>query len=425
VGGGVRVISERVPSVRSVALGIWIAGGSGQETPAQAGISHLLEHMLFRGTSAYSSEEIDQLFDEMGSGLNAETDKEATSLTSRVLDTHLARAFEAMSEMVWAPALSELEAEREVVLQEIAAYEDDPQDQVFDRFAEALFGDAPLGRPVIGTADVVAGIDDAQLRAFHSERYVPANVVVAAAGSIDHDELVAMAAQFSPAVASTAAAVGWADGAPATSAGQVQFQRKDTEQYHVCLGVPGIARGDERRFALRVLEGVLGATPSSRLFQEVRERRGLAYAVFSFSHQYGAAGELGVYVGTRPENLAEALDVIAAELDRVRSQPISPQELNRSRECAKSGLVLALESSGARMGRLGSALLWDLPILSADEIIARLDAVTAQDCAALAADLLGAGGLSVAAIGPDEDAFAGAVAPVQALSAQAPARVPS
>jgi predicted Zn-dependent peptidase len=410
------VISERVPSVRSVALGFFIAGGSAQETPAKAGISHLLEHMLFRGTAKHSSEEIDQLFDELGSGLNAETDKEATSLASRVLDIHLERAFETMSEMVWAPTMGGLEAEREVVLQEIAAYEDDPQDQVFDRFAEALFGDAPLGRPVIGTPEVVAGIDDAQLRAFHDERYIGANVVIAAAGSIDHDDLVALAERFCAGAARDGVHVGSAVPAPAAAGGRVRFQRKDTEQYHVCVGAPGIARGDQRRFALRVLEGVLGGTPSSRLFQEVRERRGLAYSVFSFSHSYGAAGELGVYVGTRPENLAEALAVIAGELDRLRTEPISEAELARSRECAKSGLVLALESSGARMGRLGSALLWGLPILSADEIIERLDAVSAADCAALAADLLGGTGLAAAAIGPDEDAFNEAMAPLLALA---------
>lgn len=420
VGAGVRVISERVPSVRSVALGIWIAGGSAQETPEQAGISHLLEHMLFRGTGKYSSIELDQLFDEMGSGLNAETDKEATSLGSRVLDTHLQRAFEAMSEMVWAPTLGGLEAEREVVLQEIAAYEDDPQDQIFDRFAEALFGEAPLGRPVIGTAEVVGNIDDRQLRAFHTERYVPANVVIAAAGSIDHDELVSMAEKFTPQRARGVEVAGLPDATPPHPTGQVRFQRKDTEQYHVCVGAPGIPRGDERRFALRVLEGVLGGTPSSRLFQEVRERRGLAYAIFSFSHLYGPTGELGVYVGTRPENLTEALAVIATELDRVRAEPISQSELARSRECAKSALVLALESSGARMGRLGSALLWDLPILSTDEIIDRLDAVTAEDCAALASDLLGDAGLSVAAIGADEDAFREAIRPLQQLAAQPP-----
>jgi predicted Zn-dependent peptidase len=436
---GLRVISERVPAVRSVALGFWIAGGSALEAPDQRGISHLLEHMLFRGTERFASVQIDQIFDEMGSGLNAETDKEATSLSSRVLDTHLGRAFEVMSDMLWHPALRELEAERDVVLQEIAAYEDDPQDQIFDRLAEAVFGEHPLGRAVIGTPEIVRSIDREQLGSFHAERYVPASVVIAAAGSVDHEQLVSMAREAGPQNAGSDRA-GNAKGADGASAGhatarsatapgvepnyerRVRFQRKDTEQYHVCVGAPGIARNDERRFALRVLEGLLGGTPSSRLFQEVRERRGLAYSVFCFSNLYASAGEVGVYVGTRPENLGEALAVIASELQRLSAEPIVEEELVRSRECAKSAVVLALESSGARMGRLGSSLLWDLPILSVDEIMERVDAVSAEDCSALARELFAGERLSVAGIGLDEESFRDALAPLDelALGAQAP-----
>src|SRR5271166_2204835 len=193
---GVRVITERVPGVRSVALGFWIGAGSAVEQRDEAGISHLVEHMLFRGTDRFASEEIDQIFDEMGAEVNAGTDKEATSLYTRVLDRHLERAFEVMSDMVWRPRFGELETEREVVLEEIAMYEDDPQDRVFDLLGEAVFGGHPLGRPVIGTADVVAAASREQLSAFHAERYKPAGVVIAAAGSVDHDELVAMAEAF-------------------------------------------------------------------------------------------------------------------------------------------------------------------------------------------------------------------------------------
>jgi predicted Zn-dependent peptidase len=435
---GLRVISERVPAVRSVALGFWIAGGSALEAGDQRGISHLLEHMLFRGTERFASVQIDQIFDEMGSGLNAETDKEATSLSSRVLDTHLARAFEVMSDMLWHPALRELEAERDVVLQEIAAYEDDPQDQIFDRVAEVVFGEHPLGHAVIGTPEIVRSIDREQLRSFHAERYVPASVVIAAAGSVDHEQLVSMTRDAAPHAASDRAGDGaGTDGAsgrqvqarPAATAlaqpsceRRVLFQRKETEQYHVCVGAPGIPRSDERRFVLRVLEGLLGGTPSSRLFQEVRERRGLAYSVFCFSNLYAAAGEVGVYVGTRPENLAEALAVIAWELARLSAEPIAEEELVRSRECAKSAVVLALESSGARMGRLGSSLLWGLPILSVEEIIERVDAVSAEDCSALARELFAGERLSVAGIGLDEESFRDALAPLDelALGARAP-----
>ncbi len=189
---GVRVVTERVPSVRSVALGFWIATGSAAEAQSQAGISHLLEHMLFRGTDRYGSEEIDQIFDAMGAEVNAGTDKEATSLYTRVLDRHLERAFDVMADMVWRPRFGELEAEREVVLEEIAMYEDDPQDRVFDLLGEAVFGSHPLGRPVIGTAAVVGAATREQLRAFHAERYLPQSIVVAAAGSVDHDALVEM-----------------------------------------------------------------------------------------------------------------------------------------------------------------------------------------------------------------------------------------
>jgi len=403
--------------VRSVALGFWIAGGSGLEADSEAGISHLLEHMLFRGSERYSSVEIDQIFDAMGSGLNAETDKEATSLSSRVLDTHLGRAFDVMSDMLWRPALEDLEAEREVVLQEIAAYEDDPQDQIFDRLAEAVFGRSALGRAVIGTPEVVSGIEDGQLRAFHDARYTPANVVIAAAGSLEHDEIVHMASESRPPAAGGDGAASGALAAPPFER-RVRFQRKDTEQYHICIGGPGIARVDERRFALRVLEGVLGGTPSSRLFQEVRERRGLAYSVFSFSNLYASTGEVGIYVGTRPENLQDAVAVIAAEIERLTSDadPFEEDELVRSRECSKSALVLALESSAARMGRLGSSLLFDLPILSPEELMERIDAASAQQCAALARELFAGERLSVAGIGPDEDLFRKALAPLEELA---------
>jgi predicted Zn-dependent peptidase len=409
---GVRVVSERMPAVRSVALGFWIATGSSLEHEAQAGISHLLEHMLFRGTSRYGSAEIDEIFDAMGAELNAGTDKETTSVYTRVLDHHLERAFDVIADMVWRPRFGELEAEREVVLEEIAMYEDDPQDRVFDVLGEAFFGTHPLGRAVIGRAEVVGAVTREQLRAFHGERYTPARVVISAAGSIEHDALVelARAAERAHEAPSTSAA----DELPQLGEPQferrVRFLRKDTEQYHLCLGGRGISRVDDRRFALRVLDTMLGGGASSRIFQEVRERRGLAYSVFSFSSMYSATGEVGLYVGTRPENLVEAVAVIAAE-------PPQEAELARSRENAKGRLVLSLESTGARMNRLGGSVLADLPILSVEEIIARVDAVTVEDVRALAQELFGFAGLSVAAIGPDEDALRSALAPLEGVAA--------
>jgi predicted Zn-dependent peptidase len=438
---GVRVVSEPLPAVRSVALGFWVGAGSAHEHDAEAGISHLLEHMLFRGSERYGSEEIDQIFDAMGAELNAGTDKEATSVYSRVLDRHLERAFDVIADMVWRPLMGELEAEREVVLEEIAMYEDDPQDRVFDVLGEAVFGDHPLGRAVIGRAEVVGSATREQLRAFHAAHYTPAEVVIAAAGSVEHDALVEMAraAEAGRSVASPGAdgvdrGGGDADGAgrgmgPASGAGgqgalnkptferRVRFLRKETEQYHLCLGGRGMAREDERRFALRVLDNILGGGASSRLFQEVRERRGLAYSVFSFSNLYAETGEVGLYVGTRPENLTEAVAVLAAELERFVLEPADAQELERSRENAKGRMVLAMESTAARMNRLGSSVLCDLPILSMEEVIARIDAVTMDDLGELAAELFRGPELSVAAIGPDEEALRAALAPLEAVAA--------
>ncbi len=433
---GVRVVTERLPSVRSVALGFWIATGSVAEHDDEAGISHLLEHMLFRGTERYGSEEIDQIFDAMGAEINAGTDKEATSLYTRVLDRHLEHAFEVMSDMISQPRFGELEAEREVVLEEIAMYEDDPQDRVFDVLGKAIFGSHPLGRAVIGTAEVVGSVTREQLAAFHAQRYRPDSIVIAAAGSIDHDALVAMAQQSGavqtaptqPAALPGASENGHApksegpDGPLAVAATpdfsrRVCFLEKDTEQYHVCLGGPAMARDDERRFALRVLEGVLGGTSSSRLFQEVRERRGLAYSVFCFSNLYAHTGEVGLYVGTRPDNVSEALAVVAAELERCVEDPASEEEARRAKENLKGRMVLGMESTGARMSRLGASVLNEMPILSVDEMIERIDSVDVEQLRELSGELFSPVRLSVAGVGPARDAFEAAIEPLGGLVA--------
>jgi predicted Zn-dependent peptidase len=425
---GVRVVTERVPSVRSVALGFWIAAGSAAEHDDQAGISHLLEHMLFRGTERFGSQEIDEIFDAMGAEVNAGTDKESTSLYTRVLDGHLARAFEVMGDMVFHPRFGELETEREVVLEEIAMYEDDPQDKVFDVLGESVFGAHPLGRAVIGTADVVGAVTREQLAAFHAARYEPQNLVIAAAGSVGHDELVQMATAIDSIRAQDlgapqpGAVAALPDACAPDFARRVRFVEKDTEQYHVCVGGAGMAREDERRFALRVLEGVLGATSSSRLFQEVRERRGLAYSVFCFSNLYAHTGEVGLYVGTRPDNLEQALAVIAAELRRFVADPASEQELTRSRENLKGRVVLSMESTSARMSRLGGSLLHGMPILSIDEVIERIEAVSLDDVRALAQQLFAPGELSVAGVGPDERLFHSAIQPLTAVAGAEPAQ---
>ncbi len=398
-------------SVRSAALGFYVGAGSRGETPAEAGLSHFLEHMLFRGTARFASAEIDQLFDGMGAELNAGTDKEATTVYARMLDQHLPRAFDVMADMVWRPAFNDVDPEREVVLEEIAMYEDDPQDTVFDVLGDAVFGDHPLGRPIIGRAPVIRDTPVDSIAAFHARRYVPSSVVVAAAGSVDHDAIVALAEQTLGGLRAGESAPVPAPAPPLPHA-RVRFQAKDTEQVHVCLGGPGLPRHDERRFAVRVLDAIFGGLSSSRLFQSVREERGLAYAVYSFSGQFTDTGQVGLYVGTRPDNLAEAMDVVRAELDRMRSQPASEEELSRARENVKARVVLAMESSSARMNRLGGSTLYGLPLLEADEIMARVDAVQMDDLRELVDELWAPERLSAAGIGPSQEAFCAAVEPV-------------
>src|SRR3954447_19491340 len=315
----------------------------------------------------------------MGAEINAGTGKETTSVYSRVLDVHLERAFDVMSDMVWRPKIAgeDLDNERQVVLEEIAMYEDAPQDKVFDVLGEAVFGDHPLGRAIIGRAGVISGVQPEKLSRFHAVRYVPGNVVIAAAGSVDHDALCELASSvLADRIGADLPAVpAPPDGTDAT----VRFDRKPTEQVHVCLGGPGLARDDDRRWALRVLDTILGATSSSRLFQEVRERRGLAYAVYSFVSHYADAGQVGLYLGTRGDNLDAAMQVVGSELDRFATDGPTADEVDRAKENVKGRIVLALESTSARMNRLGSSVLAGLPIHDISEVLEKIDAVTLED----------------------------------------------
>jgi predicted Zn-dependent peptidase len=408
---GLRIVTERMPSVRSAALGFFVGTGSRGETQEEAGLSHFLEHMLFRGTARYASAEIDQLFDAMGAELNAGTDKESTTVYARMLDQHLPEAFDVMADMVWRPAFNDVDPEREVVLEEIAMYEDDPQDTVFDVLGTAVFGEHPLGRAIIGRAPVIRDTPVDRIAAFHAARYVPGSVVVAAAGSVDHDGVVALAERTLDGLRAGAEAPR-PEAAPSEPPASLRFARKDTEQVHVCLGAVGIPRGDDRRFAVRVLDAIFGGLSSSRLFQAVREERGLAYSVYSFAGQFADTGQIGLYVGTRPDNLSEAMKVVGAELERLREEPATEEELHRARENVKARVVLALESSTARMNRLGGSVLYGLPLLDLDEITAKIDAVEMADLRELVGELWGPERLSAAGIGPDEEAFRGGVEPV-------------
>jgi predicted Zn-dependent peptidase len=317
-----------------------------------------------------------------------------------------------ITDMVFRPSLTDIDAERAVILEEIAMYEDDPQEKVFDVLGTAIFGSHPLGRSIIGHASVIADTPTSDIARFHSSRYTPSNVVIAAAGAVEHDQLVALASAHVPTAVAGGAS---ADAppvvpAPATVAASRRFERKDTEQFHVCIGGPGISRHDDRRYALRVLDTIFGGTSSSRLFQEVRERYGLAYSVYSFTSAYQDSGQVGLYVGTRSENVGEAMRIVDAELARLRTEPATAEELERAKENLKGRVLLALESTGARMSRLGSEVLAQAPLLGLDDVVAQIDAVTLADLEELADELWDPQRLSIAGIGPDEGRFDDALA---------------
>ncbi len=407
---GERVVSERVAGVRSVAIGFWVGTGSRDEPDSKAGLSHFIEHLLFKGSASYSAQRIAEIFDTFGGELNAATSREHTVVYARVADHHLEPALDVITDMLFAPGFADLDAEREVVLEEIAMYEDTPQDLVHDLLSLASFGSHPLGRPVIGTAAVISSVTRRAVTAYHAGRYIPANVVVAAAGNVDHDHLVSLldgAAGKRPAPARSRPSL--RRPLVKTPPPGLRFQRKDTEQYHVCLGAPGISRSDRRRFAASLLDGILGGSASSRLFQEIREKRGMAYSVYSFGSQYSDSGQIGLYVGTREENLAPCLEIAAAEIADLAGGNVGAGELLRAKENLKGRILLAMESTASRMMRLGKSVITDTEVLSLERLIAEIDAVEAEAVAELAGALLAPDSLSAAGIGPREEPFVEAV----------------
>ncbi len=404
---GERVISERVPSVRSVSLGFWIGAGSRDERPDRAGVSHFIEHLLFKGSHAYDAQQIAETFDAMGAELNAATSREHTVVYSRVPDRHVEEAVRVMTDMVFAPAFAELDQEREVVLEEIAMYEDTPQELVHDLFSEAVFGSHALGRPVIGTADVISTVSRRAIGAYHRAMYAGMNIVISAAGNITHERLLALLQRFEH---------DRPDGRPRVRRPLVsepppglRFQRKDTEQYHVCLGAPGISRSDRRRFAASLLDSILGGSASSRLFQEIREKRGMAYSVYSFASQYTDTGIVGVYVGTREENLQPCIEICVEQIAEITAGKLRDGELERAKESLKGRIMLSMESTSNRMSRLGKSLISDTELLTFDRIFAEIDAVTADELAELAVVLLPPERLSASGVGPDEERFRRAI----------------
>src|SRR5579875_2436394 len=421
--GGLRVVTEALPAVRSVALGIWVGVGSRDEDAAHAGRTHYLEHLLFKGTRKRTALEISAAMDAVGGEMNAFTAKEYTSYYARVLDADLPLAIDVLSDMVTSSLIEprDVDAERNVVLEEIAMNEDDPSDAVHEAFTTHLFGDTPLGRPILGTVDSINGITRDQIYEHYVARYTPPHLVVAAAGNLDHDAVVAgVQAAFGPVLSGFSGAEParprlrdsgglWDGYGPAAGTG-VKLVSRPIEQANLVLGCEGLARTDERRFALGVLNAALGGGMSSRLFQEVREKRGLAYSVYSFTAQHADTGMWGIYVGCLPSKADEVLSICADELGKVVAGGLSDAELDRGKGQVRGGIVLGLEDPSSRMTRLGKSELVYPRLEPVDELLAAIDAVTHDDVRAVAEEVL-TRPKALAVVGPfdDPDAFSGAL----------------
>jgi predicted Zn-dependent peptidase len=413
--GGLRVVTEFLPSVRSVALGIWVGVGSRDEDLMHAGATHYLEHLLFKGTRKRTALEISAQMDAVGGEMNAFTTKEYTCYHARVLDADLPLAIDVLSDMVTSSLIEpkDVDAERTVVLDEIAMNEDDPAGLAFEEFTTHLFGDTPLGRPVLGTVDSINGITRDQIFEHYQARYTPPHLVVSAAGNLDHESVVAaVQAAFAPVLgdftgAEPAAprlrdAGGLWDGYGTAAGSGAKLVSRPIEQANLVLGCEGLARTDERRFALGVLNAALGDGMSSRLFQEVREKRGLGYAVSSFASQHADTGLWGIYVGCQPSKADEVLSICSAEVAKVVESGLTDAELARGKGQVRSGIVLGLEDPSSRMSRLGKAELVYPGLQPLDEIITAIDAVTHDDISAVATEVLTRAKV-LAVVGPFED----------------------
>jgi predicted Zn-dependent peptidase len=415
--GGLRIVTEAMPTVRSVTVGIWVGVGSRDEAPSLAGASHYLEHLLFKGTKRRDAMTISSAIDAVGGEMNAFTSKEYTCFYARVLDTDLPLAVDMVCDLVTSSVIkaADVESERGVILEEIAMHEDDPTDMVHDQFAQVLFGDGPLGRPVLGSVESIETIGRSAIAGYYRRRYRPQDMVVAVAGNVDHASVVRLVrAAFATAGldAGDASPAGPRLGAQrAAGIGGVRVIRRTTEQANVVLGTPGMSRRDDRRFALGVLNAALGGGMSSRLFQEVREKRGLAYSVYSYHAQYADTGLFGIYAGCVPRKVDDVLAICREEVEKVTDHGITAEELERGKGQLRGSLVLGLEDTGSRMSRIGKAELVYGELLSVDHIIDRINRVSLDDVSVVAAEVLTATP-TLAVVGPfDEDRdFTSAVA---------------
>jgi predicted Zn-dependent peptidase len=423
--GGLRVITESLPAVRSVAIGIWVGVGSRDEDLAHAGATHYLEHLLFKGTARRTALDISAAMDAVGGELNAFTGKEFTCYYARVLDSDLPLAIDVLCDMVTSSLITprDVDAERGVVLEEIAMNEDDPSDTVHEAFAAALFGDSPLGRPILGTVSSINAISRDQISEHYQARYTPPSLVVAAAGNLQHDAVTELVRRGFAAVTSgqtvqrdpVSPRVGGnyvvAEGLPAPGRQGARLVSRGIEQANLVLGCYGLSRTDDRRFALGVLNAALGGGMSSRLFQEVREKRGLAYSVYSFNSQLADTGVWGVYVGCLPAKADEVLTICRDEIAKVTEGGLSDAELARGKGQLRGSIVLGLEDPSSRMSRLGKSELVYTRLEPVDEILASIESVTHDDVVAVAADVLSRPKV-LAVVGPfdDADAFTASLA---------------
>jgi predicted Zn-dependent peptidase len=376
---GLACVTERVPDVRSVAVGFWVAVGSRDEDDRLAGASHFLEHLLFKGTPTRTARDIAEAIDAVGGEMNAFTTKEYTAFYVRVLDGYLDLALDILSDIMWSPAFrpDDIEAERQVILEEILMHEDEPADLVHDVFCEGLFPRHPLGREILGTTATITGMSRDDIRGYFARHYRPANIVVAAAGRLDHGAVAeGVAARF----------CGLAGGEPPARAdglpphGNVAVCRRPTEQAHLVVGMRALPRDDPDRYALAVVDHVLGGGMSSRLFQEIRENRGLAYSVYSFRNAFVETGSLAAYAGTAPNRAREVVALIHAELDRLAAEGITEEELAAAKGHLTGSLALGMEDTSARMNRIGRAMVVHGEVETLDEVVGRIEAVTPDDC---------------------------------------------
>ncbi|WP_199431906.1 M16 family metallopeptidase [Qaidamihabitans albus] len=398
--GGLRVISERVPGVRSATVGLWVGVGSRDEQPGVAGAAHYLEHLLFKGTASRDATQIAEEIDAVGGEFNAFTAKEHTCYYAQVLDSDLPLAMDLVTDVVFEAQCtdSDVETERSVVLEEIAMRDDDPEDLLHDTFVEAILGEHALGRSVLGTETSVAGMSASALRGFYKRRYQLPRMVLAVAGNVEHSQVLRLARKAMRDRLSGSDT----PSPPRRGRARLREQHKlvlrtdDSEQAHLMLGLRALSRHDERRFALWVLNAALGGGMSSRLFQEVRERRGLAYQVYSSVASYADTGHLGVYAGCQPDRLGEVAGVVREILADVARDGLSDTEVARAKGQLRGGLVLGMEDTASRMSRIGKNELNYGEYLGIGDTVARIDAVTPEEVRTVARTLLG--GVSTAAV---------------------------